>query len=53
MNILTGAILAAALCAPQDTIEKGKIRWSTDHDASVERGKKEGKIVIVHFWAPW
>lgn len=49
---VTAAATALAL-APQDLVEKGKIRWSTDLAGSMERGKREGKIVIVHFWAPW
>jgi len=51
MKALIGVI--AVLAAMQDPIEKGKIKWITNHEAAIEQGKKEGKIVIVHFWAPW
>lgn len=57
MSMLTGLALAtvvgAAGFAPQDVLEKGRIRWSTNLTASIEKGKREGKVVIIYFWAPW
>ncbi len=53
MAVLAGSLAAVLSAAAQDPIEKGKIKWSTNHDAALEQGKKEGRIVIVHFWAPW
>ncbi|HLG42604.1 MAG TPA: hypothetical protein VI643_04500 [Planctomycetota bacterium] len=50
---LVGSLAAVLSAAAQDPIEKGKITWSTNHDAALEQGKKEERIVIVYFWAPW
>ena len=57
MRALT-AVLILAVAAPaaaQDEEEKKqkKMNWTTDYKAALKTAEKDGKLVIVHFWADW
>ena len=52
------ALLILAVAAPaaaQDEEEKKpeKMDWTTDYKAALKTAEKDGKLVIVHFWADW
>ena len=52
------AVLILAVAAPaaaQDAEEKkqDKMGWTTDYKAALKTAAKDGKLVIVHFWADW
>ena len=55
------ALLILAVAAPvaaQDKEEKKQVKqekmdWTTDYKAALKTAEKDGKLVIVHFWADW
>ena len=50
----TGALTALLLTfAASAAFAQDKMAWKKDYKEALKAAKKDGKLVVVHFWADW